>query len=452
MPRNTGRRAALPLSGPGPARHSPRRAPPRPTPHPNRDMLRSNFTTLFGGLAALALGAPLFGQELIVGGPDSLIRRSNPAQGPFTVIGACGGVVDSMVAHGDTTYIGDVTGRIYVHRPSTGIGYAFDAANDATALAVHSGNLLVAGSNGTVLRYNVATGALISSLPATIPIHAMLRVGNHLFIGSHFGVVQRADLSTGGPFSFWGTCGGPIDALATDGTALILGTTSGVVYRIGLVDQQVYTNFTVGDDIAALGMNLGHLLVADSTGRLRRVDAVTGAVHTELHVGSAVAALALTDGTPPGSTYCYGIACPCGNDDALHGCRNSLGRGAHLQATGTASVTADDLTLVVTHSPSSTFGIFYMGLGSGTSTIGDGIFCTGGAGGYGNYRYPVVQASPGGTFTMSGFAAHANQHFDALGSIQAGRSWHFQIWYRDPAGPCGHAFNTSNGFQVTFTP
>jgi len=59
-----------------------------------------------------------------------------------------------------------------------------------------------------------------------------------------------------------------------------------------------------------------------------------------------------------------------------------------------------------------------MGIGSGTSTIGDGVFRTGSAGGYGNYRYPVAQASPGGTFTMSGFAAHANQHFDLLGRIQ----------------------------------
>lgn len=399
----------------------------------------------------MALGAPLFGQELMVGGPDTLIHRSNPAQGPFTLVGACGGVVDSMTTLGDTTYIGDVNGRIYVHRPSTGIGYAFDVASDATALAIHAGDLLVAGTNGAVLRYDLATGMLTGSLPVSIPVHAMLRVGNHLFVGSHFGVVQRADLSTGGPFSFWGTCGGPIDGLATDGTALILGTTNGVVYRIGLIDQQVYTNFSVGNDITALGMSLGHLLVGDSTGAIRRVDAVTGAVHTEMQVGSVIAALALTDGVPPGSTYCYGNACPCGNDDVLHGCRNSLGRGAHLQGTGTASVTADDLTLVVTHTPASTFGIFYMGVGSGTSTIGDGIFCTASAGGYGNYRYPVVQASPGGTFTMSGFATHANHHFDVLGHIQTGSSWHFQIWYRDPAGPCGHAFNTSNGYQVTFT-
>jgi len=201
--------------------------------YPNRDMLRSTLTTLHTGIAVLALGAPLLGQELMVGGPDSLIRRSNPAQGPFEVVGACGGVVDSMTTLGDTTYIGDVFGRIYVHRPSTGIGYAFDVASDATALSTHNGDLLVAGTNGAVLRYDLATGALIGSLPAGIPIHAMLRVGNHLFVGSHFGVVQRADLSTGGPFGFWGTCGGPIDGLATDGTALILGTTSGVVYRIG---------------------------------------------------------------------------------------------------------------------------------------------------------------------------------------------------------------------------
>ena len=29
---------------------------------------------------------------------------------------------------------------------------------------------------------------------------------------------------------------------------------------------------------------------------------------------------------------------------------------------------------------------------------------------------------------------------------------HFQCWYRDPGGPCGSNFNTTNAFSVTFTP
>ncbi len=34
----------------------------------------------------------------------------------------------------------------------------------------------------------------------------------------------------------------------------------------------------------------------------------------------------------------------------------------------------------------------------------------------------------------------------------AGETWYFQGWYRDPMGPCGTAFNLSNGLAVTFAP
>lgn len=401
---------------------------------------------------ALALSVPAAAQHLMLGGPDTAIHRGDPALGGFQIVGACGGIVGSMTALGDTTYIGDVSGTIYEHTEALGVRYLFDAGNDATALATHGGDLLVAGTDGIVRRLALPGGAALATHVAPVPIHAMVRHGNELFVGSHFGVVYRMNLATGTPFQFFGTCGGPIDAMTTDATALVLGTTSGAVYRIGLVTQQIQGSYSLGTSLTGLGMNLGHLVAVDAAGRVRRADPVTGAVLLQFAIGHPVSALALTEGNAPGSTYCYGLACPCGNNDPSHGCANSLGRGAFLQATGTASVTRDDLGLLVTSVPASTFGIFYMGLGGGTSTVGDGIFCTASAGGYGNYRFPVIQATPGGALTMTGVAAHAHQSFDPLGQIHAGSSWQFQVWYRDPMGPCGHAFNTSNGYQVTFTP
>jgi hypothetical protein len=38
------------------------------------------------------------------------------------------------------------------------------------------------------------------------------------------------------------------------------------------------------------------------------------------------------------------------------------------------------------------------------------------------------------------------------GHIQAGQIWHFQAWFRDPAGPCGQGSNMTNAVRVMFEP
>jgi len=50
----------------------------------------------------------------------------------------------------------------------------------------------------------------------------------------------------------------------------------------------------------------------------------------------------------------------------------------------------------------------------------------------------------GGTFSQPGLGL-------LLGAAP-GTTWYAQTWYRDPAGPCGGGFNTSNGLVLTFTP
>jgi hypothetical protein len=39
-----------------------------------------------------------------------------------------------------------------------------------------------------------------------------------------------------------------------------------------------------------------------------------------------------------------------------------------------------------------------------------------------------------------------------LGHILPGTTFHFQGWYRDPAGPCGTGKNMSNAVRVIFGP
>ncbi len=156
--------------------------------------------------------------------------------------------------------------------------------------------------------------------------------------------------------------------------------------------------------------------------------------------------------------YCFGVSCPCANDDPVYGCANStLGtdlypQGALLAACGSASVVADDLVLTVSQLPPNQFGLFYMGAGQTQIHFGDGFRCVG-ASGVGLFRYNPPQGSgAAGVLTLGPGIVVRSQSFPANGHIDAGETWYFQGWYRDPMGPCGTAFNLSNGLAITFAP
>ncbi len=151
-------------------------------------------------------------------------------------------------------------------------------------------------------------------------------------------------------------------------------------------------------------------------------------------------------------TCCWGDVCPCGNDDPARGCDNSTGFGAELGASGSTSYTADDLVLHVTHLPLNQFSIMYMGVGQTSAPFGDGLRCVV-TGGVGLFRYlPPQNSGPSGTITLGPGIVSRSRSFPPGGEIDAGESWNFQAWYRDPMGPCGAAFNLSNGIRVTFSP
>lgn len=152
------------------------------------------------------------------------------------------------------------------------------------------------------------------------------------------------------------------------------------------------------------------------------------------------------------TSYCEcASGSPCANNDAAGGCTNSTGAGAQLAASGTASVTADDLVLTTTLMTPNEFGIVYMGPNQLTQIFGDGLRCVGG-GGVGVYRFPAVNGGANGTLVHGPVVGHSQSNFPITGQITAGSTWNFQAWYRDPAGPCGGGFNLSNGVTVIFTP
>jgi hypothetical protein len=140
---------------------------------------------------------------------------------------------------------------------------------------------------------------------------------------------------------------------------------------------------------------------------------------------------------------------PCNNPDSAAGCANSTGVGGTLEAVGTTSVFADDLSLVAAQLPTNQFGIVYMGSAAAAAPFGDGVRCAGGA----IFRYGAGFSGPGGTYTLGrGVAGASCALFGVPGCIDAGETWHFQGWYRDPTGPCGSGWNVTNGLSITFTP
>jgi len=154
----------------------------------------------------------------------------------------------------------------------------------------------------------------------------------------------------------------------------------------------------------------------------------------------------------PGITYCFGNGagspCPCANSGgAYEGCGNSAGAGAVLGAIGSSSVTTADLALVGTQLPADKPALFFQGVTAlldGTALpLGDGLRCVGG----GVIRLSITTSDGMGTALMP-----AGTSIPMLGAVTAGMIRRYQLWYRDPEGPCGTGSNLTNALEVRWTP
>lgn len=146
----------------------------------------------------------------------------------------------------------------------------------------------------------------------------------------------------------------------------------------------------------------------------------------------------------PAALSCSGVA-------SSVGCPNSTGQGARLTHVGMPSVTATfyEFGLFVNGVPPGQAGMVFMGhAGAPATPLGDGLLCIGTGTGLGLRRFPV-RSSSSGSFSEPDVVA-TSQSFGPAGQITIGSTWHFQAWYRDPAGPCGTGSNVTNGLQVTF--
>jgi hypothetical protein len=153
-----------------------------------------------------------------------------------------------------------------------------------------------------------------------------------------------------------------------------------------------------------------------------------------------------------GSESCFGVGCPCANNDLAAGCGNSTADGAYLAGVGSLSVAVDDFALAMTQAPKGSNCILFMGnpAFSGLPVpFGDGLRCIGGS----TWRWNLSNTGASGTSLYGpGLAATSFADHPPAFQLQPGTDWIFQLWYRDPSGPCGSGFNVSNAVTATFLP
>ena len=126
---------------------------------------------------------------------------------------------------------------------------------------------------------------------------------------------------------------------------------------------------------------------------------------------------------------------------------NSTGLPATIGWSGSASISAADLTLTASDLPTFQFGIFFYGADEWFKIMGDGVLCIAPP----LYRIKTV-VTTGRTGTANLTLDYGSQPLaSGAGQVTAFSTWRFQLWYRDPTGgPAGS--NTTDGLMVTFCP
>lgn len=121
---------------------------------------------------------------------------------------------------------------------------------------------------------------------------------------------------------------------------------------------------------------------------------------------------------------------------------NSVGPGALISATGTASSSANDLVLNATGCPLNVQGLFFYGPNETFTPLGNGWLCVAGN----IQRLAVTPTNNLGTVSL----AVDNTAFPVNGAWAPGTNWKLQYWYRDPT--VGVGFNLTDALSVTFLP
>ena len=394
--------------------------------------------------------------DLFVGGDDGILYRGNAAQGQLLPFMDLWHPIRQMVQGGDDLFVAVEGGLVLkVDIPAVVQTYAYSAASDVTAMALDASQVFAGNAAGVVERYNRQTGALEGTLTFAGPIVGLGATANALFVAILAGDVLRVDLADDS-VQPWTQVGVDLNEMELGQAFAYSATTDGRIARINAQTPEA-PSFFPGDPftIAAVEYFDGaELLITDGQAHLLRIDSITGAELRDLGplpVGTRAMVVDSSHVGTPGSAYCDAASagCPCGNETAA-GCANSTGEAASLSGTGSFSVSADDSYLAVRRLPAQQLAAFFMGPAQGELPFGDGRLCVAG-GSSGLFRFPPASSGDSGYASLGlGIVAHGQEHFGLLGQITVGSTWNFQAWYRDPAGPCGSGFNTSNAYSIRF--
>lgn len=282
-----------------------------------------------------------------------------------------------------------------------------------------------------------------------------LAIGGPLGGAANFGYVEVFEFAFGG-WNFAGHLGHTNSNTRTlgrdvsiHGDCLIAGAPSGPVGGFAYVYSRSSSGTWGLDRVivpaeSEVGSSAGYSVDVDG-GEL----AVSGRLHTQWNNSRGAIWLyekhdqpIVSSGFGDGSV----APCPCGNDSVPgrdQGCVNSSSLGAELIGLGSASLAANDLRFDMRNGLPSNAALLFVGTSQSAAPppIGDGLLFSAGS----LLRLDIAFPSAQGTARWS--AGFAGQQGWA-----AGQTLTFQAWYRDPFGPCGTGFSSSNSVQVTFNP
>ena len=136
----------------------------------------------------------------------------------------------------------------------------------------------------------------------------------------------------------------------------------------------------------------------------------------------------------------------CGPTNYCTSLPNSTGNSANISSFGTASVSANDMTLFADSMPANKPGLFFFGPNQGSALFGDGLLCIAGS----ITRLPAQSTDFLGTATLALDLTSA-AFTSGPAAATPGNTTNLQFWYRDPNSG-GAGFNTTDGLEVVWCP